>query len=162
MKFRLMLAFAVAFLIARAVVAQSNDTAQQAPGLEQPKKIYVDENCRIHDVPPSVTGGKPHIYTDRGICDVGTPQVSFREETDYVNNKRKERTIMIREHTFSLHNPTQQETTFVVEQRLHKGWQIDSDPQPHEIEDGVAVFLVKTEAGQSVDLHVGERNPPKR
>lgn|GEM_PF-5630534 len=121
MKFRIVLTVAVVFLAVRAIHPQSGSNGQQVSGSEQPNRTYVDEICRIHEVTPQVNGRKPRVFTDRGICDVGTAQTSFREETDYVNNKSKERTVMIREHTFSLHNPTQEETTFVVKQKLHKG-----------------------------------------
>lgn len=124
------------------------------------KQIQVDENCRIHEVAPHSNGLKQHVYTDRGVCDVGTYQISSREETDVDDAKRHHRTVTIREHTFTLHNPTPDPVTFVVEQGIPKGWAIDSDPLPNEVTSGTAVFLISAQAGETVALHVGERHPP--
>jgi hypothetical protein len=47
---------------------------------------------------------------------------------------------------------------FVVNQPLPKGWRIDSDPQPIDLQGSTATFRVIAEPGQIVRLHVGERS----
>ncbi len=88
-------------------------------------------------------------------------EISQREETDLEDDKRINRTVTIREHTFALHNPNAETITFVVEQKVPKGWQVDSNPQPNGIVGMIATFLVVVNAGETANLHVGERKPPE-
>ena len=155
----------VAMLLALAQTHVVRSQSAETPGREiqvpaGTKRIQVDENCRIHEEAPQSNGLKRHVYTDRGICDVGRYQISSRSETDVDGAKRHHRTVFIREHTFTLHNPTSDPATFVVVQLVPKGWAVDSDPAPDEITNGNAVFLISAQARQTVSLHVGERNPP--
>jgi hypothetical protein len=124
-------------------------------------EIHVDQQCRIYEIAPHTDGAKQHVYTDRGICDVGDSRFSSRDETDVDDAKRKHRTVTIQEHTFTLHNPTTEPVTFVVQQRVARGWEIDSAPPPDKMEGTLAVFLVRAQPEETVSLHVGERNPPR-
>jgi hypothetical protein len=124
-------------------------------------EIHVDQDCLIHEVAPHTGGMKQHVYTDRGICDVSDDKTSYRDETDVDDGRRRHRSVKIREHTFRLHNPSTEPVTFILEQSVTKGWEIDSDPQPNQMTGTIATFLVHAEPGQTVSLHVGERNPPR-
>ena len=143
---------------------QERDTGSEPRRVVVPshfQEIDVDEGCRIYEAAPHSDGKKEHVYTDRGICDVGDVQVSDREETDFDDGKLKHGRVTIQEHTFTLHNPYPETVVFVLRQGVTKGWQIDSDPQPNRMDGAVATFLVNVEPGQTVSLHVGERKPPK-
>lgn len=143
--------------------AQQNNTdakGRRLLGSDRPTEIHVDEKCRIHEVAPHSEGLKQHVYTDRGICSVSGDRVSEREETDVDDNKRVHMYVTIREHTFALHNPNDDPVTFVVGQRVPKGWQVDSDPQPSSLNGAEATFLVVVAPGETANLHVGERKPP--
>lgn len=126
-----------------------------------PGEFHVDGGCRIHDTIAGAQGIQPHSYRDRGICAVDTEHFSSRPETDIVNSQRKRVSVAIREHTFTFHNPTQEPTTFVLDQTVPRGWQVDSDPAPSKVSGTVATFLLSVDPGQTVSLHVGERNPPR-
>jgi hypothetical protein len=69
--------------------------------------------------------------------------------------------VAIREHTFTFHHPTHEPATFVLDQKAPKGWQVDSDPAPSKVSGTVATFLLAVDPGQTVSLHMGERNPPR-
>ena len=123
------------------------------------KEFHVDGNCRIYDAADPKTA--QHTFRDRGICAVDPEHVSSRPETDFVNSVRKRINVTIREHTFTFHNPTQEPAMFVLNQAVPKGWQVDSEPAPNQVTGPIATFLVSVEPGQTVSLHVGERNPPR-
>lgn len=142
--------------MARSQAANSSEPAGPPPA----NRIYVDEKCRIYDADPRTEGSKQHVSTDIGICNVDDYKTTYREETDD-EAKHHHRSVTIREHTFLLHNPTSNKVTFVVDQAVPKGWGIDSDPQPDEVTDGTAVFLVVLEVGETAELRVAERRPPK-
>jgi hypothetical protein len=46
---------------------------------------------------------------------------------------------------------------FVVLEEVPKGWRVDSDPQPTEMQGDIAIFHVDAEPGKIVRLHVGVR-----
>lgn len=142
--------------------AQQNDNAKgrRLLGSDRPTEVHVDEKCHIHEIAPHSDGLKQHVYTDQGICSVSGNRVSEREETDVDDNKRTHTNVTIREHTFALHNPNDDPGTFVVEQKVPKGWQVDSDPQPNSLSGTEATFLVVVAPGETANLHVGERKPP--
>jgi hypothetical protein len=144
----------------RAQDGNSNPGNRTLLGSSRTTQINVDENCRISEVAPHSDGQKEHIYKDNGICQVSGERVSTREETTLDDDRRKHINVTIREHTFALHNPTANAVTFVVQQKVPEGWQIDSDPQPNSVTGTIAAFLVDTDPGQTVNLHVGERKPP--
>ena len=56
-----------------------------------------------------------------------------------------------------LQNITMKPAIFAVLVEVPKGWSVDSDPQPTEIEGDVAIFRVHAEVGETVRLHVGVR-----
>jgi hypothetical protein len=142
-------------------VYSSNSEHRKLLSTPHSREIHVDQGCRIHEVSPPSQGSKTHTFTDRGIRDVGNEHVSSRQETDIDDGKQTRRNVVIREHTFSLHNPTLEPVTFVLEQVVPKGWQVDSDPPPDTFIGNVATFLVSARPGETVAIHVGERNPPK-
>lgn len=127
-----------------------------------PNEFHVDGYCHISEIVNGPKGPVQHIYKDRGICAVDPAHVSSRTETDMNVAQRKRIHVTIREHTFTLHNPTTEAATFVLDQAVPKGWQIDSDPQPNKVVGTVATYLVTVGPRQTVSLHVGERNPPEQ
>lgn len=132
-----------------------------APGQQtwqNPQEIVVDGECRIHA--SWITGGSPKAFHDRGICSVDPEHYSERDETTLTAGKKRFSVVTIGEHTFYLHNPAQSAVTFIVNQRLGKNWQVDSEPPPNELHDRTATFRVIAQPGQTVELHVGERTPP--
>lgn len=131
----------------------------QQPSLT-PNEFHVDGHCKIYETVNSPKGSKQHAYKDRGICAVDSVHESSRTETDMDVAQRKRIHVSTREHTFTLHNPTSEPATFVLEQAVPKGWEIDSDPQPNKIVGTVATYLVAVAPRQTVSLHVGERNLP--
>lgn len=123
-------------------------------------EFHVDGSCHIYETVPGPKGPIARRYKDRGICDAGTVHESSRTETDMSLPRRNRIHVTIRERTFTLHNPTPEPATFVLEQKVPKGWEVDSDPQPNKLEGTVATYVVLLAPRQTVSLHVGERNPP--
>jgi hypothetical protein len=163
----LLFSLVLLFTFASAVCAQqgssdpgSNAAARRLLGPPRSTEIHVDENCRIDDIAPHTEGLKQRVYRDDGICHVSGYAVSQREETDLDDAQHRHVTVTVREHTFVLHNPGAETVTFVVEQKVPKGWAVDSDPEPQSVVNGVATFIVTADGGQTVNLHVGERKPP--
>lgn len=142
--------------------AQENNSSSLngLPRVETPTEIHIDENCRISRTVPKLNGSKQVVYKDKKVCSVDAENVSKREVIENVDGQQERTTVTIREHTFALHNSGAQAVRFVVEQKVPKDWQIDSDPQPEQIVRGAAIFLVNVEPSQTVNLHVGERTPP--
>jgi hypothetical protein len=165
---RWQLALVLVFTAATVVCAQqsnsdsgSDGTGRRLLGPPRSTEIHVDEKCWIHEVAPHSEDLKQHIYRDDGICHVSGDAVTQRKETDLDDADHKHVTVTIREHTFVLHNPDAGAITFIVEQKVPKGWQVDSDPEPNSVVGSVATFIVTAEGGQTVSLHVGERKPPE-
>lgn len=125
-----------------------------------PNEFHVDGHCRLYETVSTPKGPKVHRYKDRGICSVDSVHETTRTETDMDLAQRKRNHVVIREHTFTFHNPTSEPAAFVLEQALPNGWEIDSDPQPNKIESGTATYIISVGPKQTVNLHVGERNPP--
>lgn len=129
-----------------------------------PNEFRVDAACRIYETAPSPKGPVEHIYKDRGICAVDPMHSSSRTETEITTAGHRRTNVRIQEHTFALHNPTREPAVFVLEQGVPKGWQIDSDPRPEsEAPSGkgtIATYRLHAAPGQTVELHVGMRNPP--
>ena len=146
---------------ARGQDATADAGRRQLSGEPPSDQIHVDQECRIHAIAPHTDGTKMRVFRNRGICDVTDLQSSSRYETDMADGKSRNRLVTIREHTFSLHNPTTEPVIFVLEQTVGKGWEIDSVPRPYKVEDGMATFLIQAPPGTTVNVHVGERNPPK-
>ena len=146
-----------------AVRAQENNSSSTngAPTKEQlPTEIHIDENCRISRTVAELGGSRQLVYKDKKVCSVDPESVSKRDVIENLGGQRKQTTVTIREHTFTLHDSGAQPVTFAIEQKVPKDWQVDSDPQPKVIVGGIATFLVNVEPGQTVNLHVGERTPP--
>jgi hypothetical protein len=131
---------------------------QREPG---PNEFDVDGDCRIYEMVLTAKGPKQHTYKDKGICSVDGGHETSITETDVSGGERRHITTKIREHTFTLHNPTSEPATFVVEQAVTPGWEIDSDPKPNEMVGTIARFFVTAKPRETVSLHVGERNQPR-
>lgn len=69
-----------------------------------------------------------------------------------------EKTVEITERTYHVRNAASETRTVIVEHNRHRGWDLDSDPQPVETTDGLYRFRVVTAPGADVRLHVGERH----
>jgi hypothetical protein len=67
------------------------------------------------------------------------------------------REVEVDEQEYVLQNVTMKPVAFVVEQPVAKGWTVDSDPQPTEMQGATAIFRVHAEPGEIVRLHVGVR-----
>src|SRR5580704_13851958 len=102
----------------------SESGARQLLGSDRTNEINFDENCRISEVAPHSEGLKEHVYKDDGICQVSGERVSTRQETTVEDDRRKNVTVTIHEHTFVLHNPNPNPVTFVVQQKVPAGWQV--------------------------------------
>lgn len=147
-----LLSFAIFLAIFPGLSAQ--DPAQFGPG-----QIYVDQWCRTFVPDPSSANAQsaPRYRSDRYTCHVESPHSSTMRE-DYVQNgKVKHRWVRIDEKEYLLSGPRDAPVTFYIEQPLPKGGRVDSDPQPVSVENGMAVFQVLAEPGQTVRLHVGIR-----
>lgn len=159
----------IALLLVSGVCAAPLYGQQPSSGVTPANEFHVDEQCHIYETVSGPKGLEEHIYRDRGICAVESPQTSFRTETEIVGDQRVRTHVTIRERSFTLHNPTSQSVTFVLNQTVPKGWQVDSDPQPNQFAPltsknkkatgTMATFLISAEPKQTVNLHVGERKP---
>lgn len=130
------------------------------PAPLDPNTIYVDSYCRIRAAGLGANTPATRAFTDSGICSVGWEKYSEKWETTIVAGKRKSKVVLVGEHTFMLHNPTSRPMSFVVAQALGKGWIVDSDPAASAVKGRTATFVVSALPGETVELHVGERQPP--
>jgi hypothetical protein len=101
---------------------------------------------------------RPRYSTDHIICHIEGYHETLRWEETIANGARKKRLVDIREREFLLQNPYPQPITFVVHQTLPTRYHIDSDPPPNDVTNSVASFRVIADPGQTVRLHVGERD----
>jgi hypothetical protein len=130
----------------------AQDPAQFGPG-----QIYVDQWCRTFIPDPSSAQTGPRYHSDRYVCHFESPHSSVRREDYLKNGVVKHRWVRIDEKEYLLSGPPDAPVTFYIEQPLPQGGRVDSDPQPVSIENGVAVFQVQAEPGQTVRLHIGIR-----
>lgn len=121
-----------------------------APALSNatPKEIRVDQNCRI----------LPGRMADPTICRLESVLTSSHPEEMIREGVTRRSEVYIAEQEYLLQNVTGEPVIFVVEQLVPKGWKIDSDPQPTEVQGTKAVFRVGADPGQMVRLHVGLRH----
>ena len=138
--------------------------AAQGAGVQGPEgrlEIHVDERCRIYSQDRESQGGKysrPGFHADVDMCRLQNEMKTKHWEGSVENGIVRRTQVTVIEHTFQLHNPTDQAITYLVEQSVPKGWRIDSTPQPARMEDQVAIFEVVAQPGQTIKLHVGLRN----
>ncbi len=126
-----------------------------------PSEIVIDQSCRLvtQDLRDPANPRERRHY-DSGICVIeGGERISAKWEKNFINGKVKGTTYWIVERTYLLHNPYPQPIVFLVKQKIAKDHRIDSDPQPDEIVNSVALFKVFAAAGETVRLHVGDRDP---
>lgn len=152
------------------IAASFASLAQEAPrsprpaydgsaSLYAPKKIYVDQNCRILPEPAQrIPGKKLRSYKDPVICHLETILSSEHQEERIVGNQLQRFWVRIAEQEYVLQNIADGPVIFVVEQSLPKDWTVDSDPQPEKVADSIAIFSVHAAPGEIVRLHVGLRH----
>lgn len=112
------------------------------------KEIRVDQNCRI----------LPDRTTDPTVCRLESVHTSSHPEEMTREGVTRRTEVYIAEQEYLLQNATGEPVIFVVEQLVPKGWNIDSDPQPTEVQGTKALFRVGADPGQIVRLHVGLRH----
>ncbi len=117
--------------------------------------IYVDRRCALLPDPASTGKKKPRL--DPVICHLETINHSSHREETQVGNELERRNVDIEEQEYVLQNVTTKQIVFVVEQPVAKGWTVDSDPQPTEMQGTTAIFRVYAQPGEIVRLHVGVR-----
>jgi hypothetical protein len=160
-------ALAVAFGCA---LAASGGLAQQAPDTARPpydgsdspnapKRIYIDQDCRIEPDPAHpLPGKKPRPFSDSTICHLETVSQSNHIEEKIVGDELYRSRVHIAEQEYVLQNITEGQVLFIVQHAVSADWTVDSDPQPVSTEGDIAVFPVYAEPGQIVRLHVGLRH----
>jgi hypothetical protein len=131
----------------------------QRPAYPIVQEIHVDGDCRLLVAPADlVAKKKAHYERDPVICHIESPNSSEHTEEMIVGNELRRSRVAVQEHEFVLQNIAAAPVIFVVEQPVNKGWQIDSDPRPEQMEGDVALFRVHAQPGEIVHLHVGERH----
>jgi len=128
--------------------------AAQAP---IPTELEVDRQCRIVTENPA-NPTHPHHHYDAGICHLESVLDSQHIATTIRNGVSKRALVEVREREYVMQNPYPQPITFTVKQTVPKSFHIDSDPQPAEMANNIATFHVIAQPGQTVRLHVGERD----
>jgi hypothetical protein len=122
-------------------------------------QIYVNEECGIYPgLPIPITLRKrPPARFDSAICRLeGFHSSEHREET-LLGTELERRNVRVNEQEFVLQNITMKPVIFAVLVEVNKGWSVDSDPQPTEMQGDVAIFRVHADVGETVRLHVGLR-----
>ena len=124
------------------------------------KEIHVDQSCRLLPDPlhPIIGKKKPHPLSDPVICHLETVLHSEHMEETIVGDELRRNLVKINEQEYVVQNITAEHVVFVVHQFVPQGWNVDSDPQPVEVEGQTAIFRVHADAGQIVRLHVGLRH----
>lgn len=120
--------------------------------------IYVDQRCGLLPDPAAPAAGKkPRVRRDPAICHLESTNRSSHREEAVVGTEMLRREVEVDEQEYVLQNVTMKPVAFVVEQPVAKGWTVDSDPQPTEMQGATAIFRVHAEPGEIVRLHVGVR-----
>jgi hypothetical protein len=150
---------AVALVLFAAPAAPPLNAQQPSSAPAIPTEIEVDQSCHIVTVDlRNPARPRPRYSTDRIICHIEGYHETLRWEETIANGTRKKRLVDIREREFLLQNPYPQAITFVVHQALPRRYHIDSDPPPSDVTNSVASFRVIADPGQTVRLHIGERD----
>jgi hypothetical protein len=135
------------------------DNASVSPAL--PTEVHIDQYCRVltpgH---PTATNPAPpaHYRYNSVVCHIESDLHSHHWEQKTINGTPRNTYVYVKEREYLLQNTTDRPVAFVVNQPLPKGWRIDSDPQPIDLQGSTATFRVIAEPGQIVRLHVGERS----
>jgi hypothetical protein len=122
-------------------------------------QIYVNEDCGIYPgLPiPLTLRKRPPARFDSAICHLDGSHSSEHREELVLGTELERRNVRVNEQEFVLQNITMKPAIFAVLVEVPKGWSVDSDPQPTEMQGDVAIFRVHAEGGETVRLHVGVR-----
>jgi hypothetical protein len=123
-------------------------------------QIYVNEDCGIYPglVVPITLRKRPSAWFDPSTCHVESVHSSEHREEKAVGTELTRSDVEVNEQEFVLQNVTMKPAIFAVVVELPKGWKVDSDPQPTEMQGDLAIFRVHAEVGETVRLHVGVRH----
>ena len=127
-----------------------------APAVNSPalKEIHVDQKCQILEIHGDRVRN-PQM--DPAVCHFDYVNTSHHLEESVKEGTTRNNVVTISEQEYLLHNVTAEPVIFVVEQLVPEGWQVDSDPQPTKMVGSTALFRVDAQPGETVRLHVGER-----
>ncbi len=147
-------------VVATLVLTLSAHAQGPAPagGVEE---IHLNGDCELIYQQPGKS--KLHTFKSWDICRRGNVN-SSRWANESLNNGVPSTVFTdVNEVSYELHNVTDHTVVFFLHQRLPKGWEVDSVPQP-EISNGVATFQAYAQPGQLVKLHTGQRHasPPQK
>jgi hypothetical protein len=157
-------------LVFACTLAASGGLAQQAPGSARPsydgsdspnapKRIYIDQDCRIEPDPAHpLPGKKLRPFSDSNICHLESIAQSNHIEERIAGDELYRSRVYIYEQEYVLQNITDGQVMFIVQHAVSADWTVDSDPQPVSTEGDMAVFPVYADPGQIVRLHVGLRH----
>ena len=143
------------------IAATTTLFAQQAsPTSADPTtfEIQIDQYCRVlTPSKPTVAhpNPQPRFRYNNVVCHIESRHISDRWEQ---GPNGKEVYARIAEREYVLQDVTGQPVTFVITHTLPKGWHVDSDPQPTEVNGTTAIFRVVAQPGQVVRLHVGQHS----
>jgi hypothetical protein len=148
-RFSLVLGSSVGLLFLLA--GSSSLTAQSAGSAPTGRQIYVDDHCQV------LASGSSHFQADADVChfDGAGMQRSTHLAAKQVDGIRQHTLVNIAEQTYMLQDIEPEQVVFVVAQQVPEGWHVDSDPQPVQVKNNVAIFRVTAQPGQIVRLHVG-------
>lgn len=135
-------------------------TIASVPPVGANGKIYVNENCGILPDLSVVLNAKEKkdVHYDPVVCHVEDAANSQHQEEQAFGTVFERVRVEVREQEFVLGNITLKPVVFFVLVPVPKGWVVDSDPQPKEMWDDVAVFEAHAAGGELVRLHVGIRH----
>lgn len=127
----------------------SSLSAQSADGAS--RSIYVDDHCQV------LASGSGQFQSDPDVChfDGAGMQRSTHIAAKEFDGIRRHTLVSIAEQTYMLQDIESEPVVFVVAQQVPEGWHVDSDPQPVQVRNNVAIFRVTAQPGQIVRLHVG-------
>jgi hypothetical protein len=135
-------------------------TITSVPPVGADGKIYVNENCAILPDLSTILNKKEKkdVQYDPAVCHVEGAANSQHQEEDALGSVLERVRVEVREQEFVLENITMKPVVFFVLVPVPKGWVVDSDPQPKEMRDDVAIFEAHAAGGEIVHLHVGVRH----
>jgi hypothetical protein len=149
-------------LVATPLLAQQPTAPQPTLPSFVEGEVQIDHLCRVlTPARPNARDPRPHFRFNSTVCHLESELVSDHwEQTSPTTpgGHPKKFIVTVSEREYVLQNVNATPVTFVVSQPLHKGWRIDSDPQPSEITASGAIFRVDVQPGQIVRLHVGARS----
>lgn len=151
----------IATLAITSLFAQQPGSPAAAPSASDPSEIHIDQHCRVLAQPvptPANPNPRAGFHYNYNVCHLESELSSSHWDETMKNGVPRDAYVRIREREYVLHNITGTPVTFVIAQPLSKGWSIDSDPQPTELNGNIATFRVTAQSNEIVRLHVGERH----